>query len=281
MSVPDSREKRQPVLLTVKSVRDLGPRYRRITFTSTALSHYPPCSNGAHIKIMLSHDGQSEPVLPTMTATGPKWASPEDKPLLRTFSVRELRRETGEMDIDFALHGDLGPASRFALNARPGDKLGISPPGGPYPMLKPASQYYLAGDLTALPAISAMLEEMPADSRGYVAIQVSDETDILDLRSPAGVEVQWFIGQPDQVQPLIDQFCQQPFSAETTAETTAKQIADSYFWLGGEEQIVVGLRRFIRRELDVERTQVYAIPYWRFGTDEDSYHTSRHQAVDN
>ncbi|NAW87038.1 siderophore-interacting protein [Photobacterium halotolerans] len=273
MSVPDNRVKRLPVLLTVKSVQDLGPRYRRITFTSPELAHYPPCSNGAHIKIMLSQDGQSEPVLPTMTATGPKWESPEDKPLLRTFSVRELRRETGEMDIDFALHGDLGPASRFALNARPGDQLGISPPGGPYPMLKPASHYYLAGDLTALPAISAMLEDMPADSRGYVAIQVSDETDIQDLRSPAGVEVQWFIGQPDQVQPLIDQFCQQPFSTEMTA--------DSYFWLGGEEQIVVGLRRFIRRELDVERTQVYAIPYWRFGIDEDSYHTSRHQVVDN
>lgn len=274
MSANDSTVKRQPVLLTVKSVQDLGPRYRRICFTSPELAHYPPCSHGAHIKIMLAHGDQSEPVLPAMTESGPKWASAEDKPLLRTFSVRALRREVGEIDIDFALHGDIGPASRFALAARPGDKLGISPPGGPFPMLKPASQYFLAGDLTALPTIAAMLEDMPADSRGYVALQVPDHTDLQDLVCPEGVKIEWFFGQPNQVQPLIDQFCLQ-------LENDKHHVTDSYFWLGGEEQIVVGLRRYIRRELDVDRSQVYAIPYWRFGNDEDSYHARRHEVIDN
>ncbi|WP_428474466.1 SIP domain-containing protein [Photobacterium profundum] len=38
-------------------------------------------------------------------------------------------------------------------------------------MLQPARHYYMAGDLTALPAISAMIEDMPADSDGHKATQ--------------------------------------------------------------------------------------------------------------
>ncbi|MDV5171361.1 siderophore-interacting protein [Photobacterium rosenbergii] len=261
--------KRHPVLLTVKTITDLSPNYRRICFTSEQLAHYPECSNGAHIKLMLAKPEQQQPVLPDMTPTGPKWQSPEDKPILRTFSIRQLRSEQHEIDIDFALHGEIGPASRFALTAKPGDHVGISPPGGPHPMRKPAEYYYIAGDLTAQPAISAMIEEMPAASQGYVAIQVSDARDIQDIACPPNLALRWFIGKPDETAPLIDSFRQQALTTE-----------NSYFWFGGEESIVLGLRRWARNELDVNRQQIYAIPYWRYGKDEDSYHTQRHQHTD-
>ena len=37
-------------------------------------------------------------------------------------------REPAEVDVDFALHGDLGPASRWAQLARPGDEVALLAP---------------------------------------------------------------------------------------------------------------------------------------------------------
>ncbi|MCE2597012.1 siderophore-interacting protein [Motilimonas cestriensis] len=261
---------RQPILVTVKSVRDISPHLRRICFTGPALASYPFQCNGAHIKIMLPQPHQLEPILPTMTSKGPRWESDKDKPILRTFSIRAFREAEQEIEIDFALHGDLGPATRFATHVKIGDVLGISPPGGPEPMLKPARYYYMAGDLTALPAISAMIADMPSTSQGYIALLVPSKTDIDDLAVPTGVTVRWFVGQPAQSDRLIQSFIEQTLQSE-----------DSYFWFGGEETIVVGLRRHVRRHLDIERTQVYAIPYWRNGQSEDAYHQRRHDVLEN
>ncbi len=54
-------------------------------------------------------------------------------------------------------------------------------------MLQTAEHYYMAGDLTALPAISAMVEVMPAHALGHIALLVPHQDDVQDLSLPAGV----------------------------------------------------------------------------------------------
>ena len=260
----------RPRLLTVKHVHDVSPHLRRVCLTSPELADYPFSCGGAHIKIMLPRPGQSEVVLPTPTPKGPRWEDPSQKPVIRTFTIRAFRREALEIDIDFALHGDVGPASRFALHAKPGDRLAISGPGGPDPMLQLADHYYMAGDLTSLPAISAMAEVMPAEARGHIALLVPHQEDVQDLSLPEGVSLRWFVGTPDQTGPLVEHFTALPMAAE-----------GSYFWFGGEEGLVVPLRRHVRRALEVDRSQVYAVPYWRSGKDEDAYHQDRHVVMDS
>ncbi|MGF1885162.1 siderophore-interacting protein [Photobacterium profundum] len=125
----------RPFLVSVKHVTDITPALRRICFTSPLLANYPDVSGGAHIKIMMAHGEQAVPELPTLTDKGPRWLVPEDKPLIRTFSVRSFRRNACEIDIDFALHADSGPATCFAQQAQEGDVLAISGPGGPHPTL--------------------------------------------------------------------------------------------------------------------------------------------------
>lgn len=260
----------RPRLLTVKHVHDVSPNLRRVCLTSPELADYPFSCGGAHVKIMLPRSGQSEIVLPTPTPQGPRWLDPAQKPVIRTFTIRAFRREALELDIDFALHGEAGPASRFALHARPGDRLAISGPGGPDPMLQPAGHYYMAGDLTSLPAISAMAEVMPSDACGHVVLLVPHQDDVQDLSLPEGVSLRWFLGTPDQIAPLVAYFTALPMVAE-----------QSYFWFGGEEGLVVPLRRHVRRTLDVDRQRVYAVPYWRSGKDEDAYHQDRHTVMDS
>ncbi len=41
------------------------------------------------------------------------------------------------------------------------------------------------------------------------------------------------------------------------------------------------LKDFIRRDKGYERGQIYAIPYWRFGFNEEGYHAERHHVMDN
>ena len=260
----------RPRLLTVKHVQDVSPHLRRICLTSPELVDYPFSCGGAHVKIMLPRPGHREIVLPTPTDKGPRWLDPAQKPVIRTFTIRAFRREALELDIDFALHGEAGPASRFALQAKPGDRLAISGPGGPDPMLQTAEHYYMAGDLTALPAISAMVEVMPAHARGHIALLVPHQDDVQDLSLPAGVDLRWFVGNPEQAATLVAHFTAQPMVAE-----------GSYFWFGGEESLVVPLRRHVRRTLDAERQRVYAVPYWRSGKDEDAYHQDRHAVMDS
>lgn len=56
-------------------------------------------------------------------------ALPEGQRLpMRTYTIRALRPARAEVDVEFVLHGDNGPASRWAMDARPGDRLAMTAP---------------------------------------------------------------------------------------------------------------------------------------------------------
>ncbi|PJG57853.1 siderophore-interacting protein [Aeromonas cavernicola] len=260
---------KRPRLVTVKTAVQLSPHLRRLCFSGSELADYPVTCGGAHIKVMLAQPYQSEPVLPVMTASGPRWANPEDKPIIRTYSIRAVRPETQELEIDFVIHGDSGPASAFAVHAKPGDKVILSGPGGPHPMLPLADHYLLVGDLTALPAITAMCEVMPTNARGEIAIVVPDKADAQPISLPIGVRCQWFVGEP-AASGLLDHVLSLPLSRD-----------GGFFWLGGEEALVLPLRRYLRSTLEVDRQSLYAVPYWRRGKSEEAYHQTRHEVMDN
>src|SRR4029079_16394858 len=92
---------------------------------------------------------------------------------LRSYTARRQDPAAGEVEIDFVLHGD-GPAASWAGAARPGAVLGGAGPAasgagaarlgsvlgvaGASPLgERPAGHLLLAGDETALPAITRIL----------------------------------------------------------------------------------------------------------------------------
>lgn len=261
---------RAPYLIEVTRLRDITPHLRRITFSAPDLCYYPANAAAAHIKVFLPHADQTQPDLPTLSDNGPIWAADARRPLIRTYSIRAVRPQQAEIDIEFALHDHSGPAVNFARQAKPGDKIGISNPGGPKPMLPAADFYYLAGDPSSLPAIAALLENLPAYSAGCAFIRVDTPADLLDLKKPAGIELSWIIGNTEKTAELITQFCMQPLPQ-----------AGTHFWLAGEDRLVVELRRHVRRVWKCDRNQLYAVPYWREGLNEEGYHDKRHEIMDN
>ena len=140
-------------------------------------------------------------------------------------------------------------------------------------MLKPAAEYLMAGDLTALPAIAAMLEEMAQsrpDARGTVFLLLPDEADLPELVRPAGIAVRPFIGGAEQNAAIA--------AAVAQARPTT---TDCQIWFAAEAALVAALRPIARQDWQLPPARCYAVPYWRQGEAEEAYHQQRHAFVDS
>lgn len=113
--------------LTVLRTRRLGPSMLRITFGGAGLEGFASGGRDQSLSLFLPHPGQPEPVVPVDIEGN--WFAPwralpaEVRAVLRSYTVRAQRRTAGgsatEIDIDFALHEDGGPACRWAAAASP------------------------------------------------------------------------------------------------------------------------------------------------------------------
>ena len=123
----------------------------------------------------------------------------------RRYTIRHLRPNTGEMDLDVVLHG-AGPGSEWGASARSGDEVQFQGPRGKLE-LRPAGVHLLIGDESALPAIASVAEALPPHERAVCLIEVIDESDHLDVPG----EVSWLhrgtrsAGTPDLLLPALDQ----------------------------------------------------------------------------
>lgn len=269
MNAPSRR--RGPYRLTVADSRPVTPSMRRISLTGEALADFPADRPGAHLKLFLPRPGQSEPVLPQLRENGPVWPPAHERPITRTYSVRRFDARRRRLDIDFVLHGDAGPASAWARRAAVGDVVGIAGPGGPHPMLAPADWMLLAGDITALPAIAALLESLPATVRGHAFVQLPARADIPWLDYAADIDIDWLIA---------------PHAA--TADTPLVAAVRGYTppagtgsaWVAAENASVLALRAHLRRDLGIDKRRLYAVPYWKATLAEEAYHAERHRVMD-
>ncbi|WP_145521750.1 siderophore-interacting protein [Yersinia aldovae] len=259
-----------PRLVQVKRIEDTSLHLRRITFHSPTLHDYPADCAGAHLKIFLPLAHQTQPELPVPGEKGPIWPAADIRPIVRTYSVRAARPQQLEIDIEFVMHENRGPAVDFARHAKAGDWIGITNPGGPDTLLPCAAYSYLVGDPSSLPAIAALLETLPTDAQGHTIIRVDSPQDVLDLIKPVGMALSWVIGGTEKTIDVVNQFCTLDLPMDKAA-----------FWLAGEDKMVVQLRRYLRREKGCQRQQLYAIPYWREGMTEEIYHQKRHEVMDN
>ena len=261
-----------PRLLRVRRTHDLTPHLRRITLAGPALAGFPVGSEGAHIKLLLAREGQAEPVLPTLGPQGPVWPPDDARPVSRTYTVARHDPQAGELDVDFVLHGDNGPASRWALRAVPGAAIGVAGPGGP-PRCRPGADWHLiAGDPSALPMIASVFAELPAEARGHAFVEVADASEVLPLAHPAGVQLQWLVRGAS------------PAGSSTRLLDAVRALA----WptgsvsvsLAGESRQVVAIRDHLLNERGVPRAALYAVPYWKDRFTEEAYHAERHRIMD-
>ncbi|MFI1202849.1 siderophore-interacting protein [Streptomyces sp. NPDC020883] len=261
----------------VARTRRLGPSMVRITFTGERLAELASGGRDQRFKLFLPQPHQSAPVFED---TGDGWYAtwraqdPAERPVMRSYTIREQRPHLGEFDVDFALHGADdpasaagGPASRWALAARPGDRLTVLAPavadnGGVDFRPPPGTDWILlTGDETALPAIAGNLAWLSPGTVAKVWIEIGHEDDRRALPSFADVEVTWLVREhagPGRGEPVLD-----ALRAAGLPEGTP------YAWIAGEAGTVKAVRRHLVRERGFDRRAVKFTGYWRRGATEE------------
>jgi NADPH-dependent ferric siderophore reductase len=196
----------------------------------------------------------------------------EQRPTVRTYTVRRVDAERREISIDFVVHGEHGVAGPWAAAATPGQPAYLMGPSGAYAPDPAADWHLFAGDEAAVPAIGAALEALPEDAIGKAFIEVAGPEDEIALSAPAGVEVSWIYrgGRADLVRE--DQ------AGDNAPLIAAVKEAD---WLPGQVQVFIhgeaqtvmhNLRPYIRKERGVEAKWAASISgYWRRGRTEETF----------
>lgn len=179
-----------PTLLTVTGRAPLTAHLVRVTFAGDLADFVDSTETDRYVKLIFTSpevelDEDSD--VRQLSASLP----PEQVPVIRTYTVRDLDVAAGTLAIDFVVHGDEGTAGPWAATAEAGDRLWINGPGGAYAPDPTADAHLIVGDESALPAVAAAVEELPADARGYVLVEVAGPEGELDLEVPAGVELRW------------------------------------------------------------------------------------------
>ncbi|WP_416901438.1 siderophore-interacting protein [Micromonospora echinospora] len=293
----------------VRALRRLSPSFLRVTFAGPDLDRFADNGYDQRIKVALPRTGETVAELPHGADWYQQWRTlPEESRChVRTYTVRAVRQDVQEVDVDLVLHGDGGPATRWARRARLGDRLALVGPDAGFDGVHGGVEFrppavgtlLLAGDETAAPAICAILERLPADARGHALIEVPDTGDVLPVAAPSGVTVTWLprIGAAhgSRLAPTVAALAGELLPAARPALALAGAVpapvgplaevdvdrdilwevpdvppaAPLYAWLAGEAAVIRGLRRQLVTERGLDRSAVAFMGYWRLGRTAD------------
>jgi NADPH-dependent ferric siderophore reductase len=267
--MPDrpARPKRQVHHARVRRVERLTPHMIRVVLAGDGLAHFTAGTHTDHyIKMLFPAPGTAYPSpfdLDRIRAELPR----EQWPLTRTYTVRRWDPETGELTVDLVHHGDEGVAGPWAARARIGDEVFFSGPGGGYAPSADADWYLLAGDESALPAIAASLEQLPAGATARVFVEVAGPQEEQKLDTPADAEIVWLHRGDGHVGEAL--------LRAVTALEFPPGVPEAF--VHGEAGFVKELRRLLRVELGVPRERLSISGYWRAGHDEDGWQASKRE----
>ncbi|MFC8847323.1 MULTISPECIES: siderophore-interacting protein [unclassified Micromonospora] len=186
-------------------------------------------------------------------------------PRLRAYTVRAWDAAAGELTIDVVHHGDEGVAGPWAARLRPGDPVRFVGPGGAYAPSPDADWHLLVGDESALPAIAAALERLPAGAPARVFLEVADAAEEQPLPSKGDVALTW-LHRGDR-----------PVGEALVAAVRALDFPPGavHAFVHGEATFVRELRRLLRVERGVPRERLSISGYWRRGMDDEGWRSTK------
>jgi NADPH-dependent ferric siderophore reductase len=243
----------------VESVERLSPQLVRVRLGGPGLDEFVDAGRAdAYVNLQFPPPGAPYEV--PFDAHAVRELPSEQRPVGRRYTVRAWDAGTRVLTLDFVVHGDDGVAGRWALHAKPGDLLQLKGPGGNYDPSPDANWYLFVGDESALPAIGAALERVPAGRPAVAVLEVEDAAGEIELPSPGDVTLVWVRRDGRHDDDLL-------LTALRGLELPAGR-CDAF--VHGEAVETRGVRAHLLRERVVLREDLSVSPYWRRGfTDEE------------
>ncbi len=232
--------------IRVTNIFQLSPNMKRVTFASKELNDFPENENGGYIKFLFK-----------------KNSFDKDNSLVRPYTIRNFRKHKLELDIDFSSHsGNQGYATKWASEAKIGDEILISGPSPNQKLNVISKWFFFVGDLTALPAISIYLEELPHNAVGYAVIEIPSINDQIDLKKPENIKIKWVVNsnQNKNVKKLID-----------VVREVNWLNGNPYVWVACEFTKMKHLRDFFQKEKKISKKEMYISSYWKLGLDQEEH----------
>ena len=209
--------------VVVRAVERLSPSFVRVTLAGPALVDLGEDGFDTRFKLVLPGPSEVLPAIPDRVED--YWGAVQElpsgvRPAVRTYTVRDVLRRAGEalLVVDLVVHDEAlvdagasahdrapshggssahvaGPACRWALAARPGDRLQVVVPhrdgtyGGTEFDPGGRGRLLLVGDATAVPAIARILTDLPYGRRGHVFVEAPTAADLALLPERTGMRV--------------------------------------------------------------------------------------------
>jgi NADPH-dependent ferric siderophore reductase len=240
----DERVRREPPRfrrLEVRRVEERTPRLVRVTLGGTDLAGFDPGLPAASVRLLLP--------LPGGDLVMPWWNGNEflfddgTRPPIRTLTPLRHDEEANQLDVEIVRHGS-APLSDWADRARPGSRVAMSGPGRGYLVDPHAPAFLIAGDESALPAITTLIPELPSDARVDVVVEVADPAARLQL--------------PQHPQ-LVEEWCPSLFDAIRGRPL----VPDTRVWVAGQAAAVQRIRKYLFDERSVPREHAVVRGYWK------------------
>jgi|SRR6185437_1693757 len=251
---------RHPVVLRtldVLRVERLTPHMQRVTLGGDELRGFHSVAPDNHVKLFFPN-AAGELVTPTLGPNGPEYPPGREPSPMRDYTPRRHDAARNELVIDFVLHGD-GPASNWASQAAPGQRIGAGGPRGSFVVADDFDRYVLVGDETALPAIGRWLEEMPIGMQVEVLLEIPDARDRQSLDSVAHVNLVWLERNGEAPGEQLERALRElPASA-----------GDTFYWIATEAHRARAMRLLLSNERGVPKEWIHATGYWSRGADDD------------
>ncbi|MEM7059910.1 MAG: siderophore-interacting protein [Pseudomonadota bacterium] len=237
-------------VLKVITAGEVFPGMLRVTLTHEDVASMT--RDGIHLRLMMPFDRTRKPVWPRMAANGtPVWPQGDDKLHARFITLRHVRPEDGQVDIDIVRH-DGGLISDWALQATAGQTVGVMGPAGPVKL--PTMQgLFLAADGTGLPAVARYLELVTEDASGDVVVALPDGYGPFEYLPKSSLAVHTL--PPER------------FAEEIMgrAEDLTEPGTTKYAFFAGEFQNAQDLRGVFKGKLGLDKHTQISTAYWRRG----------------
>lgn len=250
----ETRTRREPPPFrqaVVVSNERVTSRLARIRLSGSELAGLSIDAPAASVRLLVPSPGDESLIVPTWS--GNEFLRPDgSRPIIRTFTPRHLDGDT--LTLEVVLHSE-GAVSRWAASAEQGEEAAISGTGRGYTIDPNAAGFLLAGDESAMPAISQLLEWLPSATPVRAIIEIADPEGRTSLPSHPNVSVSWVALPPDGAQG----------DALVASVESATIPPDWRVWAAGEAAAMYRVRKHLFDTLGFERRHATVRGYWKLG----------------